>query len=53
MEMYTDDLISREELNRKIGGMRKEMERLENDLKLVSYHLTKGRAVRGYLKQHL
>lgn len=45
MEMYTDDLISREELNEKIGGMRKEMERLENNLKLVSYHLTKGEQV--------
>lgn len=29
MDMYTDDLISREELNTKIGGMRKEIERLE------------------------
>ena len=42
MDMYTDDLITREELNSKIGGMRKEMERLESDLKMVSYHLTKG-----------
>jgi len=42
MDMYTDDLISREELNEKIGGMRKEMERLENELKMVSYRLTKG-----------
>lgn len=50
MEMYTDDLISREELNEKIGGMRKEMERLENNLKLVSYHLTKGERVEGILK---
>ena len=49
MEMYTDDLISREELNRKIGGMRKEIERLENDLKLVSYHLTKGEQLEGIL----
>lgn len=49
MEMYTDDLISREELNEKIGGMRKEMERLENNLKLVSYHLTKGEQVEGIL----
>lgn len=49
MEMYTDDLISREELNLKIGGMRKEMERLENDLKLVSYHLTKGEQLEGIL----
>ena len=44
MDMYADDLISREELNDKIGGMRKEIERLENELKMVSYHLTKGRA---------
>ena len=42
MDMYRDDLISREELNTKIGGMRKEIERLENELKMVSYHLTKG-----------
>lgn len=42
MDMYTDDLISREELNEKIGGMRKEIERLENELKIVSYHMTKG-----------
>ena len=50
MEMYADDLISREELNEKIGGMRKEMERLENNLKLVSYHLTKGEQVEWILK---
>lgn len=42
MDMYTDDLITREELNEKIGGMRQEIERLENELKMVSYHLTKG-----------
>lgn len=42
MDMYTDDLISREELNEKIGGMRKKIEHLENELKMVSYHLTKG-----------
>lgn len=50
MEMYTDDLISREELNEKIGGMRKEMERLENNLRLVSYHLTKREQVEEILK---
>lgn len=42
MDMYTDDLISREELNEKLGGTRKEIERLENELKIVSYNLTKG-----------
>ena len=34
MDMYTDDLISREELNEKIGGTRQEIERLENELKI-------------------
>ena len=49
MDMYTDDLISREELNEKIGGMRKEIERLENELKMVSYHLTKGKQLEAIL----
>ena len=51
MDMYTDDLISREELNDKIGGMRKEIERLENELKMVSYHLTKGEQLEAILHQ--
>ena len=42
MDMYADDLISREELNIQIGGARKEIEHLENELKMVSYNLTKG-----------
>ncbi len=49
MDMYTDDLISREELNGKIGGMRKEIERLENELKMVSYNLTKGQQLENIL----
>ena len=49
MDMYTDDLISREELNEKIGGMRKEIERLENELKMVSYHLTRGEQLEAIL----
>lgn len=49
MDMYTDDLISREELNEKIGGMRKEIERLVNELKMVSYHLTKGEQLEAIL----
>ena len=51
MDMYADDLISREELNKKIGGMRKEMERLENELKMVSYHLTKGEQLESLLQR--
>jgi len=49
MNLYEDDLISREELNEKIGGSRKEMERLENELKMVSYHMTKGEQLEGVL----
>lgn len=49
MDMYADDLISRQELNDKIGGSRKEIERLENELKMVSYHLTKGEQLEAVL----
>ena len=49
MDMYTDYLISREELNEKIGGSRQEMERIENELKMVSYHLTKGEQLENIL----
>ena len=49
MDMYTDDLISREELNEKIGGMRKEIDRLENELKMVSYNLTIGEQLEAIL----
>ena len=42
MDMYADDLISRDELNAKIGGMRKEIERLENELHMVELNIDKG-----------
>ena len=32
MDMYTDDLITREELNEKIGGTKQEIERLEKEI---------------------
>ena len=51
MDMYADDLISREELNDRIGGMRQEIERLENERKMVSYHLTKGEQLEVILHQ--
>ena len=51
MDMYTDDLITRNELNEKIGGMRKEIERVENELKMVSYHLTKGEQLEDVLNK--
>ena len=51
MDMYTDDLISRQELNEKIGGMKSEMERLENELKLVQYNLDKGDQLEYIIKK--
>ena len=49
MDVYTDDLISREELNHKIGGMKKVIEQLENELKMVSYNLAKGQQLENIL----
>ena len=51
MDMYADDLISRDELNAKIGGMRKEIERLENELKMVSCNLTRGEQLERILNR--
>ena len=51
MDMYADDLISREELNAKIGGMKKEIDHLENELKMVSCHLTTGDQLENLLQQ--
>ena len=42
MDMYTDDLISREELREKLPSITTAIEKLENELKLVSYNLNKG-----------
>ncbi len=42
MDMYTDDLITREELNAKIGGDKQEMDRLQEELEMVEQHLIKG-----------
>ena len=42
MDMYTDDLISREELNQKVGSIKSELDKLEVELRLVEYNLSKG-----------
>lgn len=51
MDMYADDLISRQELNEKISGMRQEIERLEKELEMVSYNLNKGDQLEEVLKR--
>ncbi len=49
MDMYTDDLITREELNQKMGADKKELERLEAELKMVERHITKGNQLQEIL----
>ena len=51
MDMYADDLITRQELNDKLGGTRDEMQRLQNELKLTEYNLTKGEQLEGILSR--
>lgn len=51
MDMYTDDLISRKELNEYIGNMRKEIERLENELEMVSYNINKADELEAVLER--
>ena len=51
MDMYTDDLISREELNRQLAGVKQRIEFIEKELKLVTYHLTKYDQLTGILNK--
>lgn len=51
MDMYTDDLISREELNESVGGLKKEIEKLESELKLIDYNLDKGDMLEQLIKE--
>lgn len=41
MDMYADDLISRDELNEKLGSMKKEIEKLESELKLAEHGISR------------
>ena len=51
LDLYADDLITREELNEKAAGMRQEIDRLEHELKIVSYNLTKGEQLESILNE--
>lgn len=42
MDMYADDLISRDELNEMLGGIRDGINRSENDLKMAEITIDKG-----------
>lgn len=50
MDMYADDLISRDELNAKIGGAKQKAERLENDLSLISLNISKGEQLESIIQ---
>ncbi len=51
MDMYADDLITRQELNDRIGGMKDEIDRLENELKLVTLNIDKGEQLEGIIQK--
>lgn len=51
MDMYTDDLITREELNEKIGKDKQNIERLQGELKMVEQHLTKSDRLQTILNE--
>lgn len=51
MDLYADGLISREEINEKIGGMREEAERLENDRKLAELNIDKSDRLEGIIRK--
>ena len=42
MDMYVDELISREKLNEKLGAVNREIEQLRNEMKMLEVNLTKG-----------
>ena len=44
-------LFRSEELNEMIGGMKSEIEKLENDLKLIQYNLNKGDQLEEIIKK--
>jgi predicted transcriptional regulator len=42
IDMYTDGAITRDEMRNKMSGMNAAIEKMENELKLISYNLSKG-----------
>lgn len=50
MDMYEDELITREELREKVSALNIEIEKCENELKLVKYNLNKGDQLESVLQ---
>ena len=49
MDMYEDELITRDEFREKVATLNIEIEKCENELKLVQYNLNKGDQLEGVL----
>lgn len=49
IHLYTDELITRQELNERIGKTNQEIEQLEKELAAVRLHLTRGRQLERIL----
>jgi len=49
MDMYTDDLISRDELREKMSDANTDIEKVENELKLTTYNINKGDQLKDIL----
>ena len=47
MDMYTDDLISREELRERVATLNIDIEKLENELKIITYDFDRGNRLEG------
>lgn len=51
MDMYEDDLISRDELNKKLVGARERVEEIDRELKIVKLRLSKQEQLEGILNK--
>ena len=49
MDMYTDDLITREELNQKIGGDKSEIMRIESELAMIEGQALNSEKIKAIL----
>lgn len=51
MDMYTDDIITREELNIKAQSINKDIEKLESELNLITHNITKGEQLQSIINE--
>lgn len=52
-DMYVDDLISREELNEKVGAYNREIAQLQDKMKMLEVNMTKGDKLEDMLEETL